>query len=110
MDKRDATKPPFNRRRDDPWHEEIKLYVDQRHQENTGRFDHIEGRVLALEKQGAEMKTALDANTTLTESVKKDTGSLVEAWNGANTVGRFLLWLSPVATAGLAAFTFWWKK
>lgn len=103
MDRKDATKPPYDRRRSDPWREEIRRDIDERHIENQRRFQ-------ALENDSAKMKADLAKNTELTESVKSDTATLVALTRGGNALKKFLIWSSPIAAALFAGLAWWGHK
>lgn len=105
MDNKNAVNPSYDRRRDDPWRQEIRKDIVDRHEANTKRLDALEGRVGAVEG-------GLAANTRLTESVKLDTASLVAATRAARAVrmglaglGRAGIFISPLIAAACAVFS-----
>lgn len=82
------------------------------------KIEDINARVLALENEVAELKTALRSNTAVTNQIKTDTAKIIDMFNAYTTAmhmgmkfttgaGRFLQWIANMIAAGGVVYVAW---
>jgi hypothetical protein len=98
------------RRVDHEWRESWEM----RHLENLGRFSRIEERLKLMENElvsnlneHSNLREALEQNTLITESIKRDTAVIVNLWKGATVFRKFLIWFLPLASSALTFYFSW---
>ena len=66
---------------------------------------------LDYQAREAKMLTAQETNTMHIAKLTESTQGLVDVWNAANTLQKFIKWLSGfTGIAGIAAMIAWWHE
>lgn len=73
------------------------------------RLRRLEEQASAMAVKQAQIEAKVDANTLVTESVKRDTAELVELVKGGKVVGRIAKWCGALGGGYLAGKGLkWW--
>lgn len=90
--------------------EAIRKVIDERHRESAERFAALASKIGTVESEHIKLRQGLTTNTLLTESIKKDTASIILLTESLNVLRKFFTWAIPIATSLLSAYIAWTLK